>query len=139
MKKIYILLFVVALVCPKGFSAAKTIVRQTKGQGITREQAIQKALYQAVAQAKGIAVSSGRYEFGFRSAGVGIDTTDTGKTIEFDSVSVQAGGSTRLTDIAGWVKSYEIIDELKIDDRTYEVTIKAWVYYYEDPEQTNRL
>ena len=139
MKKIYIFLFVVVLVCPKAFSAPKTIVRQTKGQGVTREQAIQKALYQAVAQAKGIAVSSGRYEFGFQSAGVGIDTTDTGKTIEFDSVSVQTGGSTRLTDIAGWVKSYEIIDEQKIDDRTYEVTIKAWVYDYEDPEQTNRL
>ena len=139
MKKIYILLLVVVLVCPKAFSAAKTIVRQTKGQGITREQAIQKALYQAVAQAKGIAVSSGRYEFGFQSAGVGIDTKDTGKTIEFDAVSVQTGGSTRLTDIAGWVKSYEIIDEQKIDDRTYEVTIKAWVYDYEDPEQTNRL
>ena len=139
MKKIYILLLVVALVCPKAFSAAKTIVRQTKGQGITREQAIQKALYQAVAQAKGIAVSSGRYEFGFQSAGVGIDTKDTGKSIEFDAVSVQTGGSTRLTDIAGWVKSYEIIDEQKIDDKTYEVTIKAWVYDYEDPEQTNRL
>ncbi len=139
MKKIYILLFVVTLVCPKAFSAAKTIVRQTKGQGITREQAIQKALYQAVAQAKGIAVNSGRYEFGFQSAGVGIDTKDTGKTIEFDSVSVQASGSTRLTDIEGWVKSYEIIDEQKIDDRTYEVTIKVWVYDYEDPEQTNRL
>jgi curli biogenesis system outer membrane secretion channel CsgG len=133
------LLLVVALVCPKVFSAPTTIVRQTKGQGVTREQAIDKALYQAVAQAKGIAVSSGRYDFGFQSAGVGIDTKDTGKSIEFDSVSVQAGGSTRLTDIAGWVKSYEVIDEQKIDDRTYEVTIKAWVYDYEDPEQTNRL
>jgi curli biogenesis system outer membrane secretion channel CsgG len=70
---------------------------------------------------------------------VGIDTKDTGKSIEFDSVSVQAGGSTRLTDIAGWVKSYEVIDEQKIDEKTYEVTIKAWVYDYEDPEQTNRL
>jgi hypothetical protein len=139
MKRTYILLLMVALVCPKACSAAKTIVRQTKGRGITREQAIQKALYQAVAQAKGIAVSSGIYEFGFQSTGVGIDTTDTGKTIEFDDVSVQAGGSTRLTDIAGWVKSYEIIDEQKIDDGTYEVTIKAWVYDYEDPEQTNRL
>jgi len=139
MKKIHILLLVVALVCPKAFSAAKTIVSQTKGQGVTREQAIQKALYQAVAQAKGLAVSSGRYEFGFQSAGVGIDTKDTGKTIEFDSVSVQAGGSTQMTDIAGWVKSYEVIEERKIDDRTYEVTIKAWVYDYEDPEQTNRL
>ncbi|MBC8472314.1 MAG: hypothetical protein H8D56_22870 [Planctomycetes bacterium] len=139
MKKIYMLLLVAALVCPKAFSAPTTIVRQTKGQGVTREQAIDKALYQAVAQAKGIAVSSGRYDFGFQSAGVGIDTKDTGKSIEFDSVSVQAGGSTRLTDIAGWVKSYEVIDEQKIDDRTYEVTIKAWVYDYEDPEQTNRL
>ncbi|MBW7988593.1 MAG: hypothetical protein FVQ84_01015 [Planctomycetes bacterium] len=139
MKKIYMLLLVAALVCPKAFSAPITIVRQTKGQGVTREQAIDKALYQAVAQAKGIAVSSGRYDFGFQSSGVGIDTKDTGKSIEFDSVSVQAGGSTRLTDIAGWVKSYEVIDEQKIDDRTYEVTIKAWVYDYEDPEQTKRL
>ena len=139
MKKIYMLLLVAALVCPKAFSAPTTIVRQTKGQGVTREQAIDKALYQAVAQAKGIAVSSGRYDFGFQSAGVGIDTKDTGKSIEFDSVSVQAGGSTRLTDIDGWVKSYEVIDEQKIDERTYEVTIKAWVYDYEDPEQTNRL
>ena len=147
MKKLYMLrrkallsgLLVAALLCPKVFSAPKTIVRQTKGQGVTREQAIDKALYQAVAQAKGIAVSSGRYDFGFQSAGVGIDTKDTGKSIEFDSVSVQAGGSTRLTDIAGWVKSYEVIDEQKIDDRNYEVTIKAWVYDYEDPEQTNRL
>ncbi len=139
MKKIYMLLIVAALVCPKAFSAPTTIVRQTKGQGVTREQAIDKALYQAVAQAKGIAVSSGRYDFGFQSAGVGIDTKDTGKSIEFDSVSVQAGGSTRLTDIAGWVKSYEVIDEQKIDEKTYEVTIKAWVYDYEDPEQTNRL
>lgn len=147
MKKIYILhrkvsligLLVVVLVCPKAFSAPKTIVRETKGQGVTRERAIQSALYQAVAQAKGIAVSSGRYDFGFQSAGVGFDTQDTGRSINFDSVSVQAGGSTRLTDIAGWVKSYEVIDEQKIDDRNYEVTIKAWVYDYEDPEQTNRL
>jgi len=139
MKKIYMFLLVAALVCPKAFSAPKTIVRQTKGQGVTREQAIDKALYQAVAQAKGIAVSSGRYNLGFQSSGMGFDTRGTGRSIEIDSVSVQADGSTRLTDIAGWVKSYEVIDEQKIDDRTYEVTIKAWVYDYEDPEQTNRL
>jgi curli biogenesis system outer membrane secretion channel CsgG len=139
MKKLYVLLIVLAVVCPKVFSAPKTIVRQTKGQGVTRDQAIQSALYQAVAQAKGIAVSSGRYDFGFQSAGVGFDTQDMGRSISFDSVSVQAGGSTRLTDIAGWVKTYEVIDEQKINDKNYEVTIKAWVYDYEDPEQTNRL
>lgn len=139
MKKLYIILIVAALVCPKVYSAPKTIVRQTKGQGVTREQAIDKALYQAVAQAKGIAVSSGRYEFGYQTTGVGFDTQDSQRSVNFDSVSVQAGGSTRLTDIAGWVKTYEVIDEQKIDDKTYEVTIKAWVYDYEDPEQTNRL
>jgi hypothetical protein len=139
MKKLYILLFVTALVCSEAFSAPKTLVRQTKGQGRSREQAIYQALYQAVAQAKGIAVSSDRYQFGFQSAGVGFDTQDADRSVIFDSVSVQAGGSSRLTDIEGWVKTYEIIDEKKIDDRTYEVTIKAWVYDYEDPEQTNRL
>ncbi|MDT8300506.1 MAG: CsgG/HfaB family protein [Sedimentisphaerales bacterium] len=139
MKKLYMLLLVAVIVCPKAFSAPTTIVRQTKGQGVTREQAINSALYQAVAQAKGIAVSSGRYNLGFQSTGMGFDTQDTRKSIEIDSVSVQADGSTRLTDIAGWVKSYEVIDEQKVDDRTYEVTIKAWVYDYEDPEQTNRL
>lgn len=139
MRKLYIILIGAFLICPKVYSAPKTIVRQTKGQGVTREQAIDKALYQAVAQAKGIAVSSGRYEFGFQSAGVGFDTQDSQRSVNFDSVSVQAGGSTRLTDIAGWVKTYEVIDEQKIDDKTYEVTIKAWVYDYEDPEQTNRL
>jgi len=51
MKKIYMLMLIVALACPKVYSAPKTIVCQTKGQGVTREQAIDKALYQAVAQA----------------------------------------------------------------------------------------
>ncbi|MCP4609982.1 MAG: hypothetical protein GY845_14835 [Planctomycetes bacterium] len=139
MKKMYMLLLVAALVCPKAFSAPTTIVRQTKGQGVTREQAIDKALYQAVAQAKGIAVSSERYKLGFGTAGLGFSTQDSQRSVNIDSVSIQTEGSTRLTDIAGWVKSYEVIDEQKVDDRTYEVTIKAWVYDYEDPEQTNRL
>ncbi len=139
MKKICMILLVVALICPKTFSAPTTVVRETKGQGISREQAIQKALFEAVAQAKGISLSSGRYAFGLLAAGADIDTKDTGKTIEFDAVSVQTGGSTQITDIKGWVKSYEVINEQKIDDKTYEVTIKAWVYDYEDPEQTNRL
>ena len=139
MKKVYVLLMLVALICPEVFAAPKAIVRQTKGQGISREQAIQNALFEAVAQAKGIAVSSGRYNLGFGTAGLGFSTQDSQRSVNIDSVSIQTDGSTRLTDIAGWVKSYEVIDEQKIDDKTYEVTIKAWVYDYEDPEQANRL
>ena len=139
MKKVYILFVLAALVCPKVFAAPKAIVRQTKGQGISREQAIQNALFEAVAQAKGIAVSSGRYNLGFGTTGLGFSTQDSQRSVNIDSVSIKTDGSTRLTDIEGWVKSYEVIDEQKIDDKIYEVTIKAWVYDYEDPEQTNRL
>ncbi|MBN1804435.1 MAG: hypothetical protein JW837_04230 [Sedimentisphaerales bacterium] len=139
MKKVYILFILVALICPNLFAAPKAIVCQTKGQGVSREQAIQNALYEAVAQAKGVSVSSGRYRLGFGTAGLGFTTEDSQRSVNIDAVSVQTDGSARMTDIAGWVKSYEVIDEQKIDDKTYEVTIKAWVYDYEDPEQTNRL
>lgn len=139
MKKICMLFIIVALVCPKVFSATKTIVRETKGRGITRDEAINKALSQAVAQVKGVKVGSEEYEFGYRSASADIEKKDTGKEIEFDAVSVQTGGSVLKTEIEGLVKTYEVLEEKKIDDTTYEVTLKVWVYDYEDPDQTKRL
>ena len=139
MKKICMLFIIVVLVCPKVFSATKTIVRETKGRGITRDEAINKALSQAVAQVKGVKVGSEEYEFGYRSASADIEKKDTGKEIEFDAVSVQTGGSVLKTEIEGLVKTYEVLEEKKIDDTTYEVTLKVWVYDYEDPDQTKRL
>ena len=139
MKKICMLFIIVVLVCPKVFSATKTIVRETKGRGITRDEAINKALSQAVAQVKGVKVGSGEYEFGYRSASADIEKKDTGKEVEFDAVSVQTGGSVLKTEIEGLVKTYEVLEEKKIDDTTYEVTLKVWVYDYEDPDQTKRL
>jgi len=32
-----------------------------------------------------------------------------------------------------------VLEEKKIDDTTYEVTLKVWVYDYEDPDQTKRI
>ncbi|MBN1457722.1 MAG: hypothetical protein JW912_07715 [Sedimentisphaerales bacterium] len=140
MKKIFMLLLIAALFCPQVFSATKTIVRETKGQGITREKAIKSALAEAVAQAKGVQVSSGDYEFGYSSATADIDykKEDAGKKVAFDAVSVQTEGSVLKTDMAGLVKTYEVLDEKKVDG-LYEVTLKVWVYDYESPEQSKRL
>ena len=141
MKKICMLFIIVALVCPKVFSATKTIVRETKGQGINREKAIKRALAEAVAQVQGVQISSGDYEFGYSSATADVDYKrgDAGKKVAFDAVSVQTGGSVLKTEIAGLVKTYEVLNERKIDDTTYEVTLKVWVYDYEGPEQTKLL
>lgn len=141
MKRIYLFFIVAALVCPQAFSATKTIVRETKGQGITRDEAIKKALSQAVAQVRGVKISSGDYEFGYRSASADIDykKDDAGKKVAFDAVSVQTGGSVLRTEIEGLVKTYEVLNEKKIDDTTYEVTLKVWVYDYEGPDETSRL
>jgi len=134
------MLFVItALLCPEAFSATKTIIRQTKGHGINRDEAIKKALSQAVAQVRGVKISSGDYEFGYRSASADIEKKDTGKKVEFDAVSVHTGGSVLKTEIEGLVKTYEVLDEKKIDDNTYEVTLKVWVYDYEAPDKTSRI
>ena len=143
MKKVLLIAIVLALASTQVFAdpnTTKTIVLETKGQGVNREEAIKKALQQAVAQAKGVAISSRDADFIYRSATADIDKKDSGgKRVEFDAVSVETGGTAIRTDIAGLVKTYEVLDEKKIDDNTYEVTLKVWVYDYESPDKTARL
>ncbi|MBL7106447.1 MAG: hypothetical protein ISS77_02405 [Phycisphaerae bacterium] len=141
MKKIYTLLLMVVLISSVAFSATKTVVRETKGQGINRDKAIKRALADAVAQVQGVQISSGDYEFGYSSATADVDykKDDAGKKVGFDAVSVQTEGSVLKTQIAGLVKTYEVLNEKKLEDGTYEVTLKVWVYDYESPEQTKRL
>jgi hypothetical protein len=144
MKKILLFLIILALVPTQVFSdpntTTKTTVVETKGQGVNREEAIKKALQQAVAQAKGVAISSRDADFIYRSASADIERKDSGgKRVEFDAVSVETGGTALRTDIAGLVKTYEVLNEKKIDDNTYEVTLKVTVYDYESPEKTTRL
>jgi hypothetical protein len=107
------------------------IVKEVVGQGSNRNEAIKNALYIAVSQVRGVKVDSGKYELGFSEAGVGIDSQQAGKKrIEFDAVSVEASGTAYTTEIAGLVKTYEILEEKKIDDNTYEVKLRAMVYSY---------
>jgi TolB-like protein len=141
MRKALLFLTVLALVSTPLFAAeTKTTAVETKGQGVNREEAIKKALQQAVAQAKGVAISSTDADFIYRSASADIERKDTGgKRVEFDAVSVETGGTALRTDIAGLVKTYEVLNEKKLDDGTYEVTLKVLVYDYESPDKTARL
>jgi TolB-like protein len=150
MKKMCALLAITITLCPFAFGAAaapadanatakNTILRQVQGQGPTRDEAIRNALFQAVAQSKGVKVGSGDYSFGYRSASADVNRTGTGKSVEFDAVSVQTAGTLQTTDIAGLVKTYEIIDEKKLPDGNYQVTLKVWVYEHEPVDKTARL
>jgi len=141
MKKVFLILIVLALASPTLFAAeTNTTVLETKGQGVNREEAIKKALQQAVAQARGVMISSRDVDFIYRSATADIERKDSGgKRVEFDAVSVGTGGTALRTDIAGLVKTYKVLNERKISDNTYEVTLKVWVYDYESPDKTDRL
>lgn len=141
MRKALLFLTVLALVSTLLLAAeTKTTAVETKGQGVNREEAIKKALQQAVAQAKGVAISSRDADFLYRSASADIERKDTGgKRVEFDYVSVDTGGTALRTDIEGLVKTYEVLNEKKLDDNTYEVTLKVTVYDYESPDKTARL
>ena len=107
------------------------IVKEVVGQGSSRDEAIKNALYIAVSQVRGVKVDSGKYEFGFSEVGADIDSQQPGKKkIEVESVSVAASGTAYTTEIAGLVKTYEILEEKKINDNTYEVKLRAMVYSY---------
>ena len=139
MKKVLFFLVVAALVCPRAFSETKTIVREAKGRGVSRDEAIRNALYEAVSQAKGVKVDSGEYTLGYQAASAGVDREGTRRGVDFDAVSVRTGGTLRRTESEGLVKTYEVLDEKKIDENTYEVTLKVWVLDYEGADKTDRV
>lgn len=140
MRKAFLFLTVLVLVSTPLFAvetATKTV--ETKGQVVNRDEAINMALKQAVAQVKGVAVSSLDTNFDYRSASADIEKTDSGKKVEFDAVGVHTGGSTLRTNMAGLIKTYEVLNEKKLEDGTYEVTLKVTVFDYESPDKTARL
>lgn len=140
MKKALLFLIILTLVSPLLFAVeTDTKVVETKGHGVNRDEAINMALKQAVAQVKGVAISSIDTNFRFRSASADIERTESGKRVEFDAVGVQTGGTTLRTNMAGLIKTYEVLNEKKLDDGTYEVTLKVTVYDYESPDKTARL
>jgi len=149
MKTVCALIAMSAVLCSFVFAAAPstdvnapsgdTIMRQVQGRGPTKEEAIKNGLFQAVAQAKGVKVGSGEYYFGYQGVTADVNRTPTGKSIGVDAVSVQTAGTLNTTEIAGLVKTYEIVDEKKLDDGNYQVTLKVWVYDHKPLDKSARV
>jgi TolB-like protein len=140
MKRVFLFAIILTLASALLFAAETTTkVVETKGHGVNRDEAINMALKQAVAQVKGVDIRSLDTDFDYRSASADIQRTETGKRVEFDAVGVHTGGSTLRTNMAGQIKTFEVLNEKKLDDGTYEVTLKVTVYDYESPEKTARL
>ena len=129
----------IGLLSLQAFAETKPIIQEGKGIAATREEAIKKAIFEAVAKAKGINVGSGEYAFSYESASADIDKKDSKKEIGFDAVSIQASGTTQQTQIGAFVKTYEVLEEKKLDDKSYEVKLKVWIYDYQPPDKTGRL
>ena len=100
---------------------------EVTGQGIDRDSAIKNALYIAVSQARGIKVGSGSYEYGYAGASVDVNSASSGRKVDFDAVKVATSGTAYTMEIAGLVKTYQIIEEKKTADGV-AVKLKAWIY-----------
>jgi hypothetical protein len=133
-----ITLLLIGLLSLQAFAETKPIVQEGKGIAPTRQEAIKRAIFEAVAKAKGISVGSGEYEYSYDSASADIDRKGSGKEIGFDAVSIRTKGSTNEMQIGAFVKTYEVLEE-KHDANSYEVKVKAWIYDYQPPDKNNRV
>jgi len=137
MKKVITLSLFLGLICVSLGVATQT--REVKGVATTREEAIKKALHEAVGQVQGVWVGSGIAD---SAVGIGIiESTheEVNKTIEMEGISLRSQNTITLTMAEGLVKSYEVVDEKKTDNGKVEVTVKVWVYDYQSPLATTKL
>lgn len=135
MKKLTIVLLI-ALFSGVVFSA-DVVERKSRGKGKSRSEAIKQALYDAVSQVKGIAVSSGDVSVALESSTVGIDVEGGDKTVSIDALAIRGEGTSLKTKSAGMVKSYEVLSESVVDG-VYDVELKVLVYDYQSPLATDR-
>jgi Curli production assembly/transport component CsgG len=133
-----ITLLLIGLFSLQAFADNKPIVQEGKGIAPTRQEAIKRAIFEAVAKAKGISVGSGEYEYSYDSAAADIENKGSGKEIGFDAVSIRTKGSTNEMQIGAFVKTYEVLEEKK-DANSYEVKLKVWIYDYQPPDKNNRV
>jgi hypothetical protein len=138
MKRLLACLVVVWVLGSNVFGEVKVVEHRSVGVGKTRMSAIKDALYQAVAQVKGVEVSSADYKVEIDSASIDVERSETSKSVNVDSVSIEAAGDTTKTRTGGIVKGYDIIEEKTRDDGSYEVVLNVRLYDYEKPAQSKR-
>ena len=87
-----ITLLLSSLLCLQAFAETQPIIQQGTGIAPTREEAIKKAIFEAVAKAKGISVGSGEYNFQFKSASADIDTVPGNRRPPRDGTPITPAG-----------------------------------------------
>jgi curli biogenesis system outer membrane secretion channel CsgG len=114
---------------------------QVKGQGPSREIAIQNALCQAVGRVHGVAVYTGLATVGLETGSLDVvrDPTTGSRNITVDAVAARGVGTITLTEAQGMVKTFEVVSEREVSPKVYEVTLDVWVWDYHGPEDTTKL
>lgn len=117
-----------------------SVVREVTGQGRNRDEAIKNALYRAIEQARGVRVSSTTSQLGYSGTTAGFGSTQPGqRSIDIDSMNFSTQGTVYNTEIAGLIKGFEVLEESKVDDQTYQVKLKVNVYDYSARGLTPRV
>jgi hypothetical protein len=137
---LFTILFVVALALPILKAEPNNVtVCDVNAQGKNREEAVKNALHMAVSQVRGVRVGSGSYRFGYAGATADVNGSKaSGKTIDFDAVSIEASGTTSITTSGGLVKKYEVLEEKQAADGV-AIRVRAWVYNLADSEKSKRI
>lgn len=129
---------IIAVCLVGSLQAADFVSREVKGVGKTRQQAIKNALYEAVSQVHGVAVTSGIADSAAFVGNVDVQREEVNKSIEMEGISVRAQDTLTLTLAEGLIKSYKVLDESTREDGSVEVTLKADVYDYSSPIDTDK-
>ena len=116
------------------------IVKEVVGHGTTKKEAIESALIIAVSQVRGARIDSEKYRFAFHAAGAGFSAIGPGsRSVEMDSASLDTVGTVHTFDIAGLIKTYDILEQKEFDDGTHQVKLRVSVYDYAARETSKRI
>ena len=139
MKKTIILLLILSFSL-QVLAAEKVIIQEGKGVASTREDAIKKAIFEAVAKAKGINVGSGEYASSILNLPQPIlKESRAAKKSALTRFRYMPKAHQTSTAIRALVKTYEVLEEKKPDPNTWEVKLKVWIYDYQPPDKNGRL
>jgi len=140
MKQVTTILLLVML-ASSALAADNWVEVSAKGQGSTRDKAIQNGLYLAVCQVQGVAVRSdiARVDVSVGSLDVTRDEAKGTKRVEVEGVRADMAGNVTLTEAKGLVRSFDVVSERQISPELYEVDLKVRVYDYQSPEDTKKL
>jgi len=137
----YTLSLCLLLILVTGTWAEHAVECRVTGRGPTRDRAIQAALMNAVTTIHGAAMSTGiaNVDMGTGAMDTVVDPYTGSRRMSVDSVSVQSAGNLTLMETKGLIKTYEVVEERRLEDQSHEVTVVAWVFDYQSPEDVQEL